>query len=99
MILASVPEFDAKLHRLFTVIEAGAVVAFALEYAARIWSVVGHSLRDMTPTRARLEYAFSSRWRPLRANARSATRICGTGSTNCSNTITCRIRSAHASSG
>ena len=41
-------------------IEVGAVVAFALEYAARIWSVVGHSLRDMTPTRARLEYAFSS---------------------------------------
>ena len=59
-ILASVPEFDAKLHRLFTVIEAAAVVAFALEYAARIWSVVGHSLRGMTPARARLEYAFSS---------------------------------------
>jgi voltage-gated potassium channel len=36
------------------------VVAFALEYAARIWSVVGHSLRDMTPMRARVEYAFSS---------------------------------------
>jgi voltage-gated potassium channel len=35
-------------------------VAFALEYAARIWSVVGHSLRDMTPMRARIEYAFSS---------------------------------------
>ena len=60
MILASVPEFDAKFGLLFTVIEVGAVVAFALEYAARIWSVVGHSLRDMTPTRARLEYAFSS---------------------------------------
>jgi len=59
-ILASVPEFDAQLHGLFTVIEATAVVAFALEYAARIWSVVGHSLRDMAPMRARLEYAFSS---------------------------------------
>ena len=60
MILASVPEFDARFGLLFTVIEVGAVVAFALEYAARIWTVVGHSLRDMTPTRARLEYAFSS---------------------------------------
>jgi voltage-gated potassium channel len=36
------------------------VVAFALEYAARLWSVVGHSLRDMSPARSRLEYAFSS---------------------------------------
>ena len=60
MILASVPEFDGRLGLLFTVIEVGAVVAFALEYAARVWSVAGHSLRDMTPTRARLEYAFSS---------------------------------------
>jgi voltage-gated potassium channel len=60
MILASVPEFDARLGLLFTVIEVGAVVAFALEYAARIWSVAGHSLRDMPPTRARLEYALSS---------------------------------------
>ena len=60
MIFASVPEFDARLHRLFTVIEIAAVIAFALEYAARLWSVAGHSLRDMTPTRARLEYACSS---------------------------------------
>jgi voltage-gated potassium channel len=60
MILASVPEFDAELHRLFMVIEITAAIAFALEYLARIWSVVGHSLRDMTPTRARLEYVFSS---------------------------------------
>ena len=59
-ILASVPEFDAKLGRLFTTIEIAAVVVFALEYAARIWSVVGHSLRDMAPMRARIEYAFSS---------------------------------------
>ena len=59
-ILASVPEYDAKFHRLFTTVEVAAVVAFALEYLARIWSVVGHSLRDMTPLRARLEYALSS---------------------------------------
>ena len=59
-VLASVPEYDAKLHRLFTTIEVAAVAAFALEYLARVWSVVGHSLRDMTPTRARLEYALSA---------------------------------------
>ncbi|MGH6755049.1 MAG: ion transporter, partial [Bradyrhizobium sp.] len=60
MILASVPEFDARLGWLFTTIEIAAVIAFALEYAARIWSVAGHSLRDTPPTRARLEYACSS---------------------------------------
>ena len=60
MILASVPEFDARFGGLFTVIKIGAVAVFALEYAARIWSVVGHSLRDIAPTRARLEYATSS---------------------------------------
>ena len=60
MILASVPEFDAAFGWLFTTIEVTAVVAFALEYLARLWSVVGHSLRAVTPVRARLEYAFSS---------------------------------------
>ena len=60
MILASVPEFDARFGWLFTSIEVIAVVAFALEYLARLWSVVGHSLRAVTPVRARLEYAFSS---------------------------------------
>ena len=45
MILASVPEFDAAFGWLFTAIEVLAVVAFALEYLARLWSVVGHSLR------------------------------------------------------
>ena len=59
MILASVPEFYASLGTLLTAIEITAVVAFALEYLARIWSVVGHSLHAVTPTRARLEYAFS----------------------------------------
>jgi voltage-gated potassium channel len=59
-ILASVPEFDARLGTLFTTIEVAAVIAFALEYAARIWSVAGHSLRAVTPARARLEYALSS---------------------------------------
>lgn len=59
-ILASVPEYDARFASLFTSVEVAAVVAFALEYLARIWSVVGHSLRDMAPMRARLEYALSA---------------------------------------
>ena len=59
MILASVPEFHASFGALFTAIEITAVVAFALEYLARLWSVVGHSLHAVTPMRARLEYVFS----------------------------------------
>jgi voltage-gated potassium channel len=60
MILASVPEFDARFGMLFTVVKVGAVVVFALEYAARLWSVVGHSPRKKSPALDRLEYAFSS---------------------------------------
>src|SRR5690349_23934227 len=48
MIFASVPEFDAKFGPLFTAIEIGAVAAFALEYFARLWTIVGHSIRDLT---------------------------------------------------
>ncbi|MBR0896268.1 ion transporter [Bradyrhizobium tropiciagri] len=59
-ILASVPEIDAQFGWLLTTIEIAAVAAFALEYAARLWSVVGHSLRDVTPLQARREYAFSA---------------------------------------
>ena len=60
MILASVPEFDARFGGLFTVIKIGAVAVFALEYAARLWSVAGHSPRKSSPSRDRLEYVFSS---------------------------------------
>ena len=60
MILASVPEFDARFGGLFTVIKIGAVVVFGLEYLARLWSVVGHSPRKKSPTRDRIEYALSS---------------------------------------
>jgi voltage-gated potassium channel len=60
MILASVPELDAQFGTLFTVVEVGSVVAFALEYLGRLWTVVGHSLRDMTPIRARIDYALSA---------------------------------------
>ena len=59
-ILASVPEYNARWGTLFTAIEIIAVFAFALEYAARLWSVAGHSLQVMTPGRVRLEYALST---------------------------------------
>jgi voltage-gated potassium channel len=60
MILASVPEYDARFGGLLTTIEVGAVVVFALEYVVRLWSVVGHSPRKLSATQDRLEYAFSS---------------------------------------
>jgi voltage-gated potassium channel len=60
MILASVPEYDARFGGLFTAVKLGAVVVFALEYLARLWSVVGHSPRKLSPAQDRLEYVFSS---------------------------------------
>jgi voltage-gated potassium channel len=60
MILASVPEFDARFGMLFTAVKIGAVMVFALEYAARLWSVAGHSPRKLSPVQDRIEYALSS---------------------------------------
>jgi voltage-gated potassium channel len=60
MVLASVPELDARFGTLFTGVKIVAVAVFALEYAARLWSVVGHSPRSTSPSRDRLEYALSS---------------------------------------
>ncbi len=36
------------------------MVVFALEYLARLWSVVGHSPRTKSPAQDRIEYALSS---------------------------------------
>ncbi len=60
MVLASVPEFDARFGTLFTAIKVGAAIVFALEYAARLWSVAGHSPRKLSPAQDRIEYALSS---------------------------------------
>jgi voltage-gated potassium channel len=60
MILASVPEYDARFGTFFTIVKVGAVAVFALEYAARLWSVAGHSPRKMSPAQDRIEYALSS---------------------------------------
>jgi voltage-gated potassium channel len=60
MTLTSVPEFDARFGILFTAIKVVALVVFALEYAARLWSVAGHTPRKLSPLRDRLEYVCSS---------------------------------------
>jgi voltage-gated potassium channel len=60
MVLASVPEFDARFGGLFTAVKIAAIVVFALEYVARLWSVAGHSPRKLTPLQDRLEYAVST---------------------------------------
>ena len=59
MILASVPELDARFGTLFTVVKVGAVLVFALEYAARLWSVAGHLPRKLSPVQDRIDYALS----------------------------------------
>src|SRR3977135_1446827 len=60
MVLASVPEFDARFGWLFTLVKITAVAVFALEYAARLWSIIGHSPRKLTPLQDRIEYAVSA---------------------------------------
>jgi voltage-gated potassium channel len=60
MILTSVPEYDARFGGLFSVVKVGAIVVFALEYLARLWSVAGHSPRKLSPALDRMEYALSS---------------------------------------
>ena len=60
VVLASVPDYDARYGTLFTAIKVGTLIVFALEYAARLWSVAGHSLRKLSPLRDRLDYALSS---------------------------------------
>ena len=60
MVLASVPDIDARFGRLLDAIEAGSLWFFALEYAARLWSVAGHATyREVSPWRARYDYATS----------------------------------------
>jgi voltage-gated potassium channel len=60
MVLASVPEFDAQFGWLFTAIKLVAIAVFALEYAARLWSVAGHTPRKLSPRKDRLDYAVST---------------------------------------
>ncbi|MBW7963366.1 cyclic nucleotide-gated ion channel [Bradyrhizobium sp. BR 10261] len=60
MILASVPELDAQYGTLFSAIKIVSIVVFALEYAARLWTVAGHTPRKGSALSDRLGYAFSA---------------------------------------
>jgi voltage-gated potassium channel len=60
MILASVPELDARFGALFAGITILSVIVFALEYAARLWTVAGHTPRKGSALSDRLGYAFSA---------------------------------------
>jgi len=60
MVLASVPELDAQFGWLFSTIKIAAIAVFALEYAARLWSVAGHTPRKLSPIKDRIDYAVST---------------------------------------
>ncbi|QIP01514.1 cyclic nucleotide-gated ion channel [Bradyrhizobium symbiodeficiens] len=60
MVLASVPELDAQFGTLFSAITALAVIVFALEYLARLWTVAGHTQRKGSALSDRLCYVFST---------------------------------------
>ena len=60
MILASVPELDAQFGVLFSAVTILCVIVFALEYAARLWTVAGHTPRKGSALADRLGYAFSA---------------------------------------
>ncbi|OAF06189.1 cyclic nucleotide-binding protein [Bradyrhizobium centrolobii] len=60
MTLASVPDLDAQFGVLFSAITILCVIVFALEYAARLWTVAGHTPRGGPALADRLGYAFSA---------------------------------------
>nr|GAJ36394.1 putative potassium channel protein RPA4233 [Bradyrhizobium sp. DOA9] len=60
MVLASVPELDARFGALFAGITILSVIVFALEYAARLWTVAGHTQRKGSALSDRMGYAFSA---------------------------------------
>ena len=60
MVLASVPELDDRFGTLFAGITILSVVVFALEYAARLWTVAGHTQRDGSALSDRVGYALSA---------------------------------------
>jgi voltage-gated potassium channel len=60
MVLASVPELDAQFGVLFSAVTILCVIVFALEYAARLWTVAGHTPRKGSALSDRLGYAFSA---------------------------------------
>ncbi|GLR90753.1 cyclic nucleotide-gated ion channel [Bradyrhizobium iriomotense] len=60
MTLASVPDLDVQFDALFTGVAILAVIVFALEYAARLWTVAGHTQRKASALADRFSYVFSA---------------------------------------
>lgn len=60
MILASVPELDVQFGVLFSAVAILCVIVFGLEYAARLWTVAGHTPRRGSALADRLGYVFSA---------------------------------------
>lgn len=60
MVLASVPELDDRFGKLFAGITILSVVVFALEYAARLWTVAGHTQCNGSALADRVGYALSA---------------------------------------
>ncbi|MGJ5181410.1 cyclic nucleotide-gated ion channel [Bradyrhizobium oligotrophicum] len=59
-ILASVPHLDARFGPTFTAVKVMAILVFGFEYVARLWSVAGHTPRQVSAARDRFDYAFSA---------------------------------------
>jgi voltage-gated potassium channel len=58
--LESVPAYGERYSVAFELIEYFSLVVFTLEYGLRLWGTVEHGPHQhLTPTRARLKYAFS----------------------------------------
>jgi voltage-gated potassium channel len=58
--LESVPDLGARYQFVFELIEYISLAVFTLEYGLRLWCAVEHGPdRHLSPTRARLKYAFS----------------------------------------
>ncbi len=60
VVLESVPDYDARFHRLFFAIELVSLVVFTVEYALRVWVAVEHApYRHLKKSVARLRFVTS----------------------------------------
>jgi voltage-gated potassium channel len=60
MVLESVPDYAARFHRLFFVIELISLVVFTVEYGLRVWVAVEHApYRHLRKSVARLRFVTS----------------------------------------
>jgi voltage-gated potassium channel len=61
VILESVPEYEARFHRLFIAIELLSLLAFTVEYGLRVWVAVEHApYRHLKKSVARLRFVTSA---------------------------------------